>query len=250
MDVGLFVDIFVALVLIGSALIAFLRGFIREVLTIMGIVGGSVAAYFFAPHLMPLMRDWFGVVEGKEEEAGALFGVVPYPILADGLSYAAIFIVVVIFLSIISHFMAEFAKKIGLGPLDRTLGVVFGLGRGIVVLGLLNLVFYFLLGEETKKDLKENSKLYIYVDTTSQWFAQFWPKDLEESIQEGKKNAEEISETRKKLEELGVLDSMQKAGDVLEKSSEEMKGYGEDFRNEMDMLIEQAHEGTDQAEEE
>ena len=60
------VDILVLAVLLISALIAFLRGFIREVLTITGVVGGLAAAYFGGPLLAPLMRGWLGVQEGVE----------------------------------------------------------------------------------------------------------------------------------------------------------------------------------------
>ena len=61
------IDIIVGAVVIVSAIISFLRGFIREVLTIAGVVGGLAAAYFMGPMLTPTFKDWFGVDPEAEE---------------------------------------------------------------------------------------------------------------------------------------------------------------------------------------
>jgi len=124
------IDIIVLVILLISAGIAFMRGFIREVLTIAGVIGGLAAAYFGAPILKPHMRGWFGVEEGVVPER--LFGILPYDVLADALSYGLIFIIVVTVLSFVSHSLAEWARRTGLGAIDRSLGFLFGLIRGIL----------------------------------------------------------------------------------------------------------------------
>ena len=137
------IDVIVLLVLIASVLIAFLRGFIREILTIIGIIGGMAAAYFTGPMLAPTMRGWLGVKEAVEgEEQAKLFDLIPYIYVADALAYGAIFIVFVVILSFLSHFLAEFVSKIGLGALDRTLGVIFGIVRGVLLVGIIYLPVY------------------------------------------------------------------------------------------------------------
>ena len=73
-------DVIVLIVLLVSALIAFLRGAIREMLTILGVVGGMAAAWYAGPLLIPHMEGWLGVQEGVEPEK--LLGVLPYDILA------------------------------------------------------------------------------------------------------------------------------------------------------------------------
>ena len=52
------VDVIAALIMLASIGIAILRGFIREVLTIFGLVGGAVAAYVGGPLLTPTVRGW------------------------------------------------------------------------------------------------------------------------------------------------------------------------------------------------
>ncbi len=132
------VDIIAALIMLASIGIAILRGFIREILTIFGLVGGAVAAYIGGPLLAPTVQGWLGVVEG-DENPEMFFNMLPYPLLGNILSYAAIFIIFVILLSVLSHFLAESVKSLGLGAVDRTLGMVFGIARGILFLGLLYL---------------------------------------------------------------------------------------------------------------
>src|SRR5690349_2935879 len=110
-------DLVVIAALIVSCLIAFFRGFIREALTIIGVVGGLFAAVTLGPSFSPVVHGWLGepgkTEDGKEEK---LFGVLPYDMAADLIAYGSIFIIVVIILSVISHLMAGAARKLGLGP--------------------------------------------------------------------------------------------------------------------------------------
>ncbi len=244
---GLFIDIFVVLVLLASVGIAFVRGFIREVLTIFGIVGGIAAAYIGGPLLSPTTRGWLGVEEGAENPE-KLFGFLPYSMLADILAYGIILIVVVIILSVISHFIAEFVKNIGLGALDRTLGVVFGLARALLVLGLVYLPFYYAATDEQKEEWFSGSKSQVYLEATSGWISGFLPSDVAEKVEDGVEKVEEASEMRKKVEELGVLGvPEQENGSEEKKTSSDgaaKDGYSDEFRNKMDELIENQVDAT------
>src|SRR5262245_52800376 len=101
-------DIIVAAVLLISAAISFMRGLIREVLTIVGIIGGLAAAYFFGAQAAAPVKEWLGVEPDVQPEK--LFGIIPFDILGDALAYGGIFIAVVVFLSIATHFLAEGAR--------------------------------------------------------------------------------------------------------------------------------------------
>jgi len=171
------IDIIVAAVLILSAIISFFRGFIRETLTIAGVAGGGFAAITFGPMLSPTFQGWFGIVEG--EEVTKLFDIVPMTIIANLCAYAVIFVGVVIAISVISHFTAGAAKAMGLGPIDRTFGVIFGLIRGVLLLGLLYLPFHLLMDEAAKNKYFGDSQLHIYVEKTADFIAGFLPSSKE-----------------------------------------------------------------------
>jgi membrane protein required for colicin V production len=49
-------------------------------------------------------------------------------------SFVVVFIVVLIACTIVGHVLSKMMKVAGLGPLDRTLGGVFGLARALVIL--------------------------------------------------------------------------------------------------------------------
>ncbi len=226
------VDIIVLIVVVGSMIVSFLRGFIREILTIFGIVGGAAAAYIGGPLLSPKMHEWMGITD--TEDPDKLLGVISYPLLADITSYVSILIFFVIILSIFSHFFAEFIKNIGLGALDRTLGVIFGFVRGVLVLGLFYLPILYLMTDEDKESYFAESKTHVYLETTSKFIDGFIPKSVEEGIEAGAENLEGISETRKKLEEMNVLGQ-----DGKKEEGEQMEGYSPEFRDDMDKLIEE-----------
>jgi len=153
------IDLVVAAIMLISAAISFLRGLIRETLTIAGIVGGLFAAYAFGDNLSPVFRRWLDV-DPEAEVPKKLFEVIPYSIVADGLAYACIF-------------------AMGLGPVDRTLGVFFGLGRGILLLGLIYLPFHLLMDTESKTKYFNDSKAFGYIENTSEFLAEFLPSSEE-----------------------------------------------------------------------
>jgi membrane protein required for colicin V production len=143
-------DIIVLAVVLISALHAFWRGLIREVLTIFGAIGGVLAALTFGDDLRPLMDGWLGV--GTGDKATKLFDVIPMNLVSVTLAYAAVFVLVFGVLSFISHLIAEQVRAVGLGAVDRTLGVVFGLLRGLLIVGIFYLPIHIMMDEKTRDE--------------------------------------------------------------------------------------------------
>lgn len=223
------IDIGVLLILLISAGVAFFRGFIREVLTIVGVIGAALASLMFGKMLSPHMREWFGVVEGKPAEK--LFDLIPYSIVADVTAYASIFLVVFIILQLASHFISASAKAVGLGPVDRALGVAFGLVRGLILLAILYLPFSAILTQKQKDSWLEGSVTFMYIEATSEWLASFLP--------DGNNKEKAISETREKLKAMDVLDSGKNDDTSAEdKEDKPAEGYSDQDREKLEGLIE------------
>jgi membrane protein required for colicin V production len=237
-------DLVVLAAILISCLIAFLRGFIREVLTILGVIGGTAAAVSLGPKLTPFVKTWLDHHQDKvkasataadkaaaaapnapaaaeaatkaHEHAEKLFGVLPYDIAAEIIAYGGVFIVVVIVLSIISHLLSGWAKKIGLGAVDRTLGIFFGVVRAVVLLGLLYLPVYLLADEAQLKDWFGDSRTRVYVQATSAWLDGFMPKTAKRDLNAAadKASASMAGATRDKLLRIDALKERdRKAGD-------------------------------------
>lgn len=238
------IDILVLIVLALSALIAFLRGFIREVLTIVGVLGGLIAAYYGGPVLLPLMESWLGVDPNADpEDVKRLFDIIPYTYVAQFLAYGSVFVIVVIILSIISHMIAEGARSIGLGAVDRSFGVVFGLLRGILLLGILYLPVHLTIDQNTVNGWFEGSRTHVYIQTTAEAIAEYLPEEAKQGIQNQTEDAVDAAEDSNDNEVRGTLQRL----DLLNRQNNdtpeqpalpEEKGYQENQRNEMDQLFE------------
>ncbi len=233
MSIALLVDIGVILVLLISAGVSFYRGMIREVLTIVGVMGGALAALLFGGALKPIANGWFGIKDG--EEAGKLFNLIPLNVAADITAYALVFIGVFLLLQLASYFLSSSAHAIGLGPVDRTLGVFFGLARGVLLLGLVYLPFHLILPEDNKKEWFAGSKTIFYIENISEWMASYLPQDNHA--------AEGIADdARDKLREIDVLGDKRITPD---KADEVQNGYDTKDRNSLDTLLDQIKSPSD-----
>jgi membrane protein required for colicin V production len=66
--------------------------------------------------------------------------LVTTPLLADLIAGAGLFVISLIVLTIITGYVARFADSGALSPINRTLGLIFGLARGVVLVCLAYLV--------------------------------------------------------------------------------------------------------------
>ena len=107
------VDLAILAVLGISALLALMRGFVHELLGI----GAWIGAGFFAAWAFPMVRERFR-------------GWIGSPDLGDPVAFAAMFLLAVIVLSVISGMVGGVVRMSLLSGVDRTLGLVFGLLRG------------------------------------------------------------------------------------------------------------------------
>ena len=117
---------FIVLALLGiSAAIGFSRGAVREVFALVALIVAAGLALFGLPVFTPFAREMVG--PGWFSTATALVGV---------------FIVTFIALRLIGAGIARQVQNTRmLGFLDRSLGLLIGLARGMIVLGALYLAF-------------------------------------------------------------------------------------------------------------
>lgn len=108
-----------------SGIMAFARGLIREIFSIIAFIGAAIAAVFFAEMLRPL-------VESVSSLRGALASV------AAGL---VIFLVVFIVITVVTSMVAKSAhQSTEIGSFDRAAGLAFGVLRGVLVVSLFVLL--------------------------------------------------------------------------------------------------------------
>ncbi len=111
------VDYGVLAILAVSGLLALLRGFVREILGIAAWVGAAVIALWSEPMVRPQVKQYIGQY-------------VTDPQLQGYAGFGAVFVVAVVVLLMISHWVGALVRQSVLGGVDRSLGLVFGLCRG------------------------------------------------------------------------------------------------------------------------
>ena len=117
------IDGAVALVIVVSALLAYARGFVREVMAIIGWVAAGVLAYMFAPQAEPLMAE-IPVVGDFIADSCELSLIA---------AFFAVFAIALIVVSFFTPLMAGLVQRSGLGGLDQGAGFFFGVLRGILL---------------------------------------------------------------------------------------------------------------------
>ena len=113
------VDLAVAVVVLISAAFAFYRGFVRESLAIAGWVGAAFATVWLYPVARPYANEFLG----KEW-------------LGDVATGGTIFLVSLVILWLLAHAIVIRVKDSPLNALDRSLGFLFGVARGVVLVAL------------------------------------------------------------------------------------------------------------------
>lgn len=124
------IDAVAAAVIVISAILAYSRGFVRELLSIAGWVAAAVLAFIFAPRTVPLVKEipyLDTLIEGCEPATITAFFVV--------------FAVALILVSVFTPIFAGAVQRSILGGLDQGLGFLFGVARGILLV-VVALVIY------------------------------------------------------------------------------------------------------------
>lgn len=208
-------DLVVIGILLVSACVAFLRGFVREVLTIGSLMGAAAATYLFGPQLKPMVAGWLIDPATPDKQ---LFNIVPYEMLVPVVAFALVFCVTIMLLTLATHLLSRGVHAVGLGPVDRSLGVVFGLIRGVMVIGLMSLVLNFVLSDKQREQYFGDSKTYPYVTYMGDLAQAILPdRDVVEKIK-GKRHEEKLAKTGKQPLEPGQVE---KAKDASKTTLEE-----------------------------
>lgn len=120
LDVTTLDFIYLGVVLL-STVWAFFRGGVYETVATLSWVVAAVSARFASPWVDKLLQSWFGV---SESTVGTLIG-----------SYFIVFFVILMLVGFFNQKLRDKIHDSMMKVTDRTLGIVFGIIRGVVVMG-------------------------------------------------------------------------------------------------------------------
>lgn len=156
--------VFIALIVL-SGLLSLYRGFVREVL--------SLATWIVAA--------WVGI-RFAGELAVHLPDAVTDTTLRMGIAFAILFVLVLIVGGILGALANRLVRGTGLTGTDRSLGVIFGLLRGVLLVAVL--VFLAWLTPLTGEPWWEQSRLVPEFERLVNWLLEQLPQSLQERLRE------------------------------------------------------------------
>jgi membrane protein required for colicin V production len=158
-------DLLLLAVMLISGLLALVRGFMREILSIAAWGAAALVTLYAFGKLLPTAKTYFN-----------------NDTVASVVVVAGVFIGTLIVVSIITVRISDMILDSRIGALDRTLGFLFGLARGLLIVVVAFLFFSWLVPEKQRPDWVTGAKSRVVLQGTGDWLLSLLPDDPENTI--------------------------------------------------------------------
>jgi membrane protein required for colicin V production len=158
-------DILLLVVMLISGLLAMIRGFMREILSIGAWGVAALATLWAYSRVLPMAKQYFAS-----------------DMVAAGVTVGGVFLLTLLIVSIITVRISDMILDSRIGALDRTLGFLFGLGRGLVIVVVAFLFFAWLVPDRSQPEWVRGAKSKVVLQSTGQWLMSMLPDDPESTI--------------------------------------------------------------------
>jgi membrane protein required for colicin V production len=161
----MYLDLFLIAVMLISGLLAMVRGLIREVLSIAGWGAAAVAGLLAFTKLLPITKQY-----------------ISNDYVAAGVTIGGAFFLTLIVVSIITVKISDTVLDSRIGALDRTLGFLFGLARGLIIVVVAFIFFDWLVPAKSQPEMIRNARSRVVLQNTGEWLKGLLPEDPENTI--------------------------------------------------------------------
>ncbi len=158
-------DIVLIVVMLVSGLLAMVRGFMREVLSITAWVVAAVATLYSYSKLLPYAKQYFNS-----------------DLVADVAVVGGVFLVTLLVVSLFTIRISDMVLDSRVGALDRTLGFLFGLARGLIIVVVAFQFFTWLVPDRSQPEWVKTAKSRVVLAGTGQWLMSMLPENAETTI--------------------------------------------------------------------
>ena len=158
-------DIILIGVMLVSALLAMIRGFMREILSIAAWVIAAVVTLYAYSKLLPFAKSYFN-----------------NDIVAAAVVVGGTFLGTLLIVSIVTVRFSDMVLDSRVGALDRTMGFLFGLARGLIIVVVAFLFFAWLVPDRSQPEWVRTAKSKVVLQSTGQWLMSMLPDDPESTI--------------------------------------------------------------------
>lgn len=158
----------VAAILFISAVLAYSRGFVREVLSIAGWIGAGIVAFYFSPQVVPLIQEIpvLNEIIGDNCELGILA------------AFAGVFAIALVIIALFTPLVSGAVQKSALGSLDGGLGFLFGIVRGVLLIVVALVAYDFFIAGGEGFPVIEDSKTVVILAEQQESMKEYVPTDI------------------------------------------------------------------------
>lgn len=151
-----------------SGLLAMVRGFMREIFAIASWVIAAVVTLYAYPHALPYAKQY-----------------ISQDTIAMAVSIGGVFLLTLLIVSIITVRISDAILDSRIGALDRTLGFLFGLARGFLIMVVAFLFFNWLAqNEQGQPEWIRDARSKVVLQSAGDWLISVLPDDPEKLIRE------------------------------------------------------------------
>ena len=205
-------DIIILILILISALFAFFRGFTLELLSISVWIISFFGSYAYGNNLINFFNK-----------------IINNILISTAISYVLAFLLIFVIFSFLTRKFSVFIKDSYVGLIDKSLGFIFGILRGYVIVGLCFFLFdYFYNGK--RLEFIDNSKIIPVIKITNNEIFQFLKID--------NKYSENLSTEIKKKSDLLFEKSIDSKLRIKKNSKNQENIYNESGRKNIENIIE------------
>jgi membrane protein required for colicin V production len=211
------IDFLILVVTIISMFYGYIRGLIKEILSILSIFFSGYISTILYPEISLFIKEYIDMA-----------------ILADGISFVVLFILIYSIISILSNLIITSIYNTPIKIFDKNFGIIFGFFRSLLIFSILNILLVWIFWKNTIPTYISEAKSMILINYTSRKILDILPKnsllkiksifgvesDIEiKKIIINKKNIEKYSEP------------------VIDNTSKKNRGYSADDNDSLNKLF-------------
>ena len=211
------IDLFILISTIISMFYGYVRGLIKEILSILSIFFSAYLSTVLYPEISLFIKEYIEMA-----------------ILADGISFVVLFILIYSIISIFSNFIVNGIYNTPLKIFDKNFGIIFGFFRALLIFSILNILLIWIVWKNNIPAYINEAKSMIIVNYTSRKILDILPND---SLLKIKSifGVESNVEIKKIIINKNNIDKYSEP--VIDKSLKNNKGYSADDNNSLNKLF-------------
>lgn len=152
-------DLVVIGIILVSTLISLVRGFVKESISLTSWILAGFIAFRYFPALSEILLPYMDS-----------------PTIRAGTAFSVLFVCTLIIGAIVNFMASQMVSKTGLSGTDKALGMVFGAGRGVLIVTMLVLLAG--LTPMPTENWWQESTMIEYFANIAGWLKDILPQDI------------------------------------------------------------------------